>query len=99
MTTRTAPQLVLEEIRVYLLEGFQKVTIAPEADAKTGSALMHVTTGRTHRAVEISESFLDADASRPDPVVAVRGWDLIGTLKGAESGSIVRVTTAGLRFV
>jgi hypothetical protein len=99
MPTRTAPQLVLEEIRAYLLEGFPRVTIAPEAEAKTGSALIHVHTGRATRAVEISDSFLDPDASRPAPVDAVRRWDLIGTLKGAESGSIVRVTTAGLRFV
>ena len=99
MTTRTAPQLVLEGIRAYLLEGFPTVTLAPEADAKTGSALFSVRTGRSTRAVEISDSFLDADATRPDPIVALRKWDLIGTLKSAESGSIVRVTTAGLRFV
>jgi hypothetical protein len=99
MTTRTAPQLILEEIRAYLLEGFPKVTIAKEADAKIGSALIQVQSGRTTRQVEISDTFLDPDASRPAPVDAVRRWDLIGTLKSAESGSIVRVTTTGLRFV
>ena len=96
---RTAPQLILEEIRAYLLEGFPQVTIAPEADAKTGSALINVLSGRTRWAVEITDTFLDANSKLPDPVVALRQWDLIGTLKKAESGSIVRVTTAGLRFV
>jgi hypothetical protein len=91
--------LVLEQIRVYLLEAFPKVTIAPEADAKTGSALINVLAGRTRWAVEITDTFLDANAALPDPIAALRGWDLIGTLKKAESGSIVRVTTAGLRFV
>jgi hypothetical protein len=91
--------LVLEQVRAYLQEAFPKVTIAPEADAKTGSALIKVLSGRTSWAVEITDTFLDANASLPDPIVALRGWDLIGTLKRAESGSIVRVTTAGLRFV
>jgi hypothetical protein len=92
-------ELTLEEIRAYLQEAFPKVTIAPAASAKTGSALINVLSGRTRWAVEITDTFLDANSKLPDPVVALRQWDLIGTLKKAESGSIVRVTTAGLRFV
>jgi hypothetical protein len=94
-----ALELTLEEIRAYLLEAFPKVTIAPAAVAKTGSALINVLSGRTRWAVEITDTFLDANTTFPDPVVALRGWDLIGTLKKAESGSIIRVTTSGLRFV
>jgi hypothetical protein len=93
------PQTVLEQIRVYLLEGFASVTIAPQADAKTGSALIRVNQGRTRWAVEITDTFLDADTDLPEPLVALRRWDLIGTLKKAEPGSIVRVTTTGLRLV
>jgi len=89
----------LEQIRAYLLEEFSSVTIAPEAEAKTGAALINVLRGRTRWAVEITDTFLDANAELPDPLVSVRKWDLIGTLKKAESGSIVRVTTAGLRLV
>jgi hypothetical protein len=93
------PRQVLEEVRTYLLEAFPTVTIAPQADAKTGAALINVHQGRTSWAVEITDTFLDADKAQPDPIVAMRKWDLIGTLRKAESGSIVRVTTAGLRFV
>ena len=92
------PATILDQIRAYLLEGFQQVTIV-QSDALTGSALIHVRDGRARRVVEITETFLDADAAFADPIEAVRRWDLLGTLKGAESGSIVRVTTSGLRFV
>jgi hypothetical protein len=94
-----SPAESLEQIRAYLLEAFPSVTVAPHADAKTGSALMHILQGRRRWAVEITHTFLDADASRPEPLAAVRKWDLIGTLKKAESGSIIRVTTTGLREV
>ena len=90
---------LLEQVRAYLLEGFSNVTIAPEADAKTGSALVHVLSGRRRFAVEITDTFLDTGLDRPHPLDAVRKWDLIGALKSAESGSIIRVTRAGLRFV
>ena len=93
------PHAVLEQIRVYLLEGFSSVTIAPQADAKTGSALIHVNQGRARWAVEITDTFLDAADAFPEPLVALRRWDLIGTLKKAEPRSIVRVSTAGLRIV
>jgi hypothetical protein len=93
----TDPAMILDQIRVYLLEGFPQVTIV--ADAKTGTALIHVIDGRARRMVEVTDTFLDANAAFPDPVDAVRRWDLIKTLKDAESGSIVRVTTSGLRFV
>jgi hypothetical protein len=93
------PHSLLEQIRAYLLEGFSSVTIGPHADAKTGSALIHVNQGRARWAVEITDTFLDADADLPEPLVALRRWDLIGTLKKAEPGSILRVTTTGLRFV
>lgn len=96
-STTTEP--LLQQIRAYLLEGFSQVTIAPEAEAKMGSALIHILSGRTRFAVEVTDTFLDADANRPSPLVSLRKWDLIGTLKGAEGGSIVRVTSAGLRFV
>ena len=99
MMPPTGPHTRLEQIRAYLLEGFASVTIAPQADAKTGSALIHVNQGRARWAVEITDTFLDADADLPEPVVALRQWDLIGALKKVESGSIVRVTTAGLRLV
>ena len=92
------PAIILDQIRAYLLEGFPQVTIV-QADALTGSALLHVINGRSRRVVEITNTFLDADAKFPDPVAALRKWDLIAKLKGAESGSIVRVTTSGLRFV
>ena len=93
------PHIVLEQIRAYLLEGFASVTIAPQNDAKTGSALVHVKQGRARWAVEITDTFLDADADLPEPLVALRRWDLIGKLKKEEPGSIVRVTTTGLRLV
>jgi hypothetical protein len=89
----------LEQIRAYLLEAFPQVTIANEADAKLGSRLINILDGRKRAAVEITDTFLDADADRPAPVDSLRKWDLIGKVKSAESGSIVRVTTAGLRFV
>ena len=92
------PAMILDQIRAYLLEGFPTVTIS-QSDALTGSALVHVLDGRARRVVEITNTFLDADAGFPDPVQALRRWDLIRTLKDAESGSIVRVTTSGLRFV
>jgi hypothetical protein len=95
----TDPHTVLEEIRVYLLEGFSSVTIAPQADAKTGAALIHVNQGRARWAVEITDTFLDANINLPEPLVALRRWDLIGTLKKAEPGSILRVTTTGVRLV
>jgi hypothetical protein len=90
--------MILDQIRVYLLEGFPQVTVV-QSDGLTGSALIHVVAGRARRVVEITDTFLDADANFPNPVDAVRRWDLIKTLKEAESGSIVRVTTSGLRFV
>src|SRR4051794_9419288 len=93
------PQPILEQIRAYLLEAFPSVTIAPHADAKTGSALIHILQGRTRWAVEITHTFLDADVKRLEPVAALRKWDLVGMLKKTESGSIVRVTTTGLREV
>ncbi|PYR68088.1 MAG: hypothetical protein DMF88_10585 [Acidobacteria bacterium] len=93
------PEPILERIRAYLLEAFPSVTIAPDADAKTGLALIHILQGRTRWAVEITHTFLDADGDRPEPVAALRKWDLIGVLKRTESGSIVRVTTTGLRVV
>jgi len=95
----TNPHTLLEQIRAYLLEGFSSVTIAPHADAKTGSALIHVNQGRARWAVEITDTFLDANVDLPEPLVVLRRWDLIGTLKNAEPRSIVRVTTAGLRLV
>ena len=98
---RAGPPLALQKLRdnFYLVQ--VQLTETPSADWKR---LFYDTQQSPPaefppRAVEISDSFLDADASRPAPVDAVRRWDLIGTLKGAESGSIVRVTTAGLRFV
>jgi hypothetical protein len=91
--------LLLGQIRAYLLEGFPSVTIAHEADARTGSALIHVLKGRTRWSVEITDTFLDADADRPEPMAALRQWDLIGKLLSSESGSIIRVTTSGLRYV
>jgi hypothetical protein len=93
------PGQTLEQIRAYLLEGFPQVTIAHGADAKMGSRLIHVLDGRKRAAVEITDTFLDADSNLPAPVDALRKWDLIGKVKSAESGSIVRVTTTGLRFV
>ena len=36
------PVQILQDIRTYLLEGFSQVTIAPLADAKTGSALINI---------------------------------------------------------
>jgi len=93
------PQAILEQIRAYLLQAFPSVTIAPHGDAKTGSALIHILDGRTRWAVEITHTFLDADVDRPAPMEALRKWDLVGTLKKTESGSIVRVTTTGLRVV
>ena len=93
------PADALQQIRAYLMEEFSSVTIAPLADAKTGSALIHVLQGRTRWAVEITHSFLDADKNRPEPLDAVRKWNLIGTLKKAESGSIIRITSTGLRLV
>jgi hypothetical protein len=48
---------------------------------------------------EITDKFLDADADLPEPLIALRRCDLIGTLKNAEPRSIVRVTTTGLRIV
>jgi hypothetical protein len=93
------PHTLLEQIRAYLMEGFSSATIAPHADAKTGSALIHVKQGRARWAVEITHTFLDADTDLPEPLVALRRWDLIGTLKKEEPGSILRVTTTGLRLV
>ena len=94
----TKPAKTLDQVRTYLLEGFPDVKIVL-ADAMTGSVLIHVINGRARRVVEVTNTFLDADAGFPDPVQALRRWDLIKTLKDAESGSIVRVTTSGLRFV
>ncbi len=93
------PSQTLQDIRTYLLEGFSQVTIAPIADAKTGSSLINILQARRRWAVEVTDTFLDADANRPNPLDAVRKWDLIGMLRSAESGSIVRVTTSGLRFI
>ena len=93
------PADTLEQIRTYLLEGFPSVTIAPHADAKTGSALIHVFQGRKRWAVEITHTFLDADKNLPAPMAALRKWNLIAVLKQAESGSIIRVTTTGVRLV
>ena len=93
------PARLLDQIRAYLLEGFPTVTIAHQAEAKAGSRLLHVLKGRKRAAVEITETFLDADADRLSPVDALRKWNLIGTLNDAESGSIVRVTTSGVRLV
>ena len=93
------PVQILQDIRTYLLEGFSQVTIAPLADAKTGSALINILQARRRWAVEISDTFLDANSSLPHPLDAIRKWDLIGMLRSAESGSIVRVTTTGLRFI
>jgi hypothetical protein len=93
------PGQILQDIRTYLLEGFSQVTIAPLADAKTGSALINILQARRRWAVEITDTFLDANSSQPHPLDAIRKWDLIGMLRSAESGSIVRVTTTGLRFI
>jgi hypothetical protein len=93
------PLQTLQDIRTYLLEGFSQVTIAPLADAKTGSSLINILQARRRWAVEVTDTFLDADSNLPDPLDAVRKWDLIGMLRSAESGSIVRVTTTGLRFI
>ena len=93
------PSQTLQDIRTYLLEGFSQVTIAPVADAKTGSSLINILQARRRWAVEVTDTFLDVDSNRPHPLDAVRKWDLIGMLRSAESGSIVRVTTTGLRFI
>ena len=93
------PLQTLQDIRTYLLEGFSQVTIAPLADAKTGSSLINILQARRRWAVEVTDTFLDADSSLPNPLDAIRKWDLIGMLRSAESGSIVRVTTSGLRFI
>jgi len=93
------PDGLLEQIRAYLLEGFPTVTIAHHAEAKAGSRLIHVLKGRKRAAIEITDTFLDADADRLGPLDALRKWNLIGTLNDAESGSIIRVTTSGLRLV
>ena len=93
------PVQILQDIRTYLLEGFSQVTIAPLADAKTGSALINILQAKRRWAVEITDTFLDANSSLPHPLDAIRKWDLIGMLRSAESGSIVRVTTTGLRFI
>jgi hypothetical protein len=92
------PAAILEQIRAYLLEAFPRVTIVT-ADAITGSVLIHVFHGRARIVIEVTETFLDADKGFPDPVEALRRWDLIKVLKTAESGSIVRITTSGVRFV
>jgi hypothetical protein len=92
-------EAILAGIREYLLEGFSTVTIAHEAEARTGSALIHALNGRKRWSIEITDTFLDPDANRPEPVAALRRWDLIGVLLKAEPGSIMRVTTAGLRLV
>lgn len=97
--TASDPHSVLEQIRAYLLEGFTSVTIAPYGDAKTGSALIHVNQGRARWSVEITDTFLDARTDLPEPLAALRRWDLIGTLKKAEPRSIARVTTTGVRLV
>ena len=94
----TNPAAILDQIRVYLLEGFPQVTIV-QADAKTGTALIHVINGRARRMVEVTDTFLTPTLPSPILWKRVRRWDLIKTLKDAESGSIVRVTTSGLRFV
>ena len=93
------PVQTLQDIRTYLLEGFSQVTIAPLADAKTGSSLINILQARRRWAVEVTDTFLDANSNLPHPLDAVRKWDLIGMLRSAESGSIVRVTTSGLRFI
>jgi len=93
------PVQTLQDIRTYLLEGFSQVTIAPLADAKTGSALINILQAKRRWAVEITDTFLDANSSLPHPLDAIRKWDLIGMLRSAESGSIVRITTTGLRFI
>ena len=93
------PVQILQDIRTYLLEGFSQVTIASPADAKTGSALINILQAKRRWAVEVTDTFLDANVNLPHPLDAVRKWDLIGMLRNAESGSIVRVTTSGLRFI
>jgi hypothetical protein len=99
VSTTASPEQILHQIRAYLLEGFSTVTIPHAAEAKMGTALIRVTQGRVDRVVEISETFLDASTDFPEPVEALRKWDLIGKLKSVEGGSIVRVTTSGLRMV
>ena len=37
-----------------------------QADAKTGTALIHVIDGRARRMVEVTDTFLDANAAFPD---------------------------------
>jgi len=95
----TSPAQTLEQIRTYLLEGFPKVTIAHTGEARMGTVMVRVTQGRVDRTVELTETFLDANINFPQPVDALRKWDLIGRLKSLEGGSIVRVTTSGLRDV
>jgi hypothetical protein len=63
----------IAKIRDYLLERFDQVEIAPQRDARTGSALIAVWQGSTRRVVELTDVFLDADADLPHPVDAVRG--------------------------
>ena len=93
------PALLLDQIRTYLLESFPTVTIAHDGNGKTGSHLIHVLKGRKRAAIEITDTFLDANAAHLPPLDALRRWNLIGTLNEAESGSIVRVTTTGVRLV
>jgi hypothetical protein len=95
----TSPAQTLEQIRTYLLEGFPKVTVAHTGEARMGTVMVNVTQGRVVRVVEITETFLDANTDFARPVDALRKWDLIGKLKSVEGGSIVRVTTSGLREV
>jgi hypothetical protein len=93
------PARLLDQIRSYLQESFPRVTIAHDGNGKTGSRLIHVLKGRKRVAIEITDTFLDADADLLPPLDALRKWNLIGTLNEAESGSIVRVTTTGVRLV
>ena len=95
----SSPEQTLEQIRVYLLDGFPKVTVAHPAEARMGTVMIKVAQGRVSRVVEIAETFLDGNAAFPDPLEALRKWDLIGKLKSVEGGTIVRVTTSGLREV
>ena len=95
----TDPSTLLDEIRSFLLESFSTVTIAHEANVKTGSHLIHILQGRKRAAIEITDTFLDADSAHLPSIDALRKWDLIGMLNAAESGSILRVTTTGVRLV
>jgi hypothetical protein len=99
VSTTASPEQILDQIRAYLLEGFSQVAIRHAAEAKMGTTMIRVSQGKVDRVVEVADAFLDPRAGAPQPVEALRQWDLIGRLKSVEAGSIVRVTTAGLREV